>query len=312
MKKLSIIIVNYNVKEFVSNCLKSIFESKFESDYEVIVIDNASKDGSVEMILKKFPQVRLIPNKANYGFAKACNQGIAIAQGEYVFLINPDSEVESFTFDRIVGYMDSHPEVGIGGCFLYYPDGKIQSSFYKFTSLTNHLGRTLLLYSFLPKNYLTAPFFWDYFGPGESIERVCGGAMVVRRMALEEVGPFDESFFLYYEDEDLCYRMRQKRWKIAPIPGTKIIHYHNQSGKENTRQAIFSAYQSQFRFFRKYHSLPRVIIFRVIQFISALIRTAYWFFRLLVSANPEEIKQKFIAYLSILFCDFNYNKSLIP
>lgn len=308
---LSIIIVNWKVRELLGGCLNSIFSRLKGQEFEVIVVDNASEDGSVEMIKRKFPEVKLIINNENLGFAKACNQGIKIAQGKYLFFLNPDCQVTDNTYEKIIDFMESHPEVGVGGCYLYYPDGRTQTSFYRFTSLTTLLGRALLLYSFLPKNSLTAPFFFDCFMKNKSIERVCGGAMVVRREAFEEVGLFDESFFLYYEDEDLCYRMKQKGWKIAPIPNTKIIHHHNQSGKKNIRKAIFSGYQSQFLFYRKFHHHPKVMIFRMIQLVGVSIRSLFWFSKLMGGAKQEEAKEKFIAYLSILLSDFYYRKSLI-
>ncbi len=309
--ELSIIIVNWNVQELLKECLNSIFHNPGQYPLEVIVVDNASEDGSVEMIKRKFPEVKLIINNENCGFAKACNQGIKIAQGKYLFLLNPDSEVINSIYDQVVNFMESRPEVGVSGCYLYYPDRRIQTSFYKFTSLANLLGRALLLYSFLPRNALTGPLFSDYLRSNRSIGRVCGGAMVVRREAFEEVGLFDESFFLYYEDEDLCYRMRQKGWKIAPIPDTKIIHHHNQSGKKNIRNAIFSFYQSQFLFYRKFHSLSKLVIFRTIQLVGVSLRTLFWLFTLMVSTRPEEAKERFRGYLSLLLSDFSYTKSLI-
>ncbi len=309
--ELSIIIVSWKVRELLDWCLNSIFSHIKSPEFEIIVVDNASEDGSVEMIRRKFPQVKVITNNENYGFAKACNQGVRIARGKYLFFLNPDSAVTNNIYDQIINFMESHPQVGVGGCYLYYPDGRIQTSLYKFTSLTNNLGRALLLYSFLPKNNLTAPFFSDYFRPNELIERVCGGAMVVRRETFEEVGLFDESFFLYSEDEDLCYRMKQKGWKVAPIPDTKIIHHHDQSSKKNIRKAIFSSYQSQFLFYRKYHPLYKVIIFRSIQLVGVLIRSLFWFFKAMAGANQQADGQRFFGYLSLLFSDFYYRKSLI-
>lgn len=241
--RLSIIIVNWNVRELLDRCLNSIFSNLTSGEFELIIVDNASQDGSVEMIREKYPQVKLIINNENCGFAKACNQGIKIAQGKYLFFLNPDSQVTYNTYERITDFMESHPQVGTGGCYLYYSDRRIQTSFYRFTSLITVLGRSLLLYSFLPKNSLTAPLFSTYLRPKEQAEWVCGGAMVVRRQALENVGYFDETFFLFSEDEDLCYRMKQKGWKIALIPDTKVIHHHAQSAKKNTRNAIFDVAQ---------------------------------------------------------------------
>jgi GT2 family glycosyltransferase len=308
---LSIIIVNWNVKELLNRCLHSIFFHLKGQEFEVIVVDNASQDGSVEMIKQKFPQVKLIVNSENCGFAKACNQGVKRVHAKYLLFLNPDSEVTNNLYEQIINFMESHPEVGVGGCYLYYPDGRTQTSFYRFTSLMNHLGRAMLLYSFLPKNRLTSPFFSDYITENESIDSVCGGAMVVRQKAFEKEGLFDESFFLYCEDEDLCYRLRQQGWKIAPIPGTRIIHYHNQSSKKNIRKVTFSSYQSKLFLYSKFHPLHKVIIFRMIQLVGALMRSLFWFFKLATGEKQGVAKQKFLGYLSILLSDFHCRKSLL-
>jgi GT2 family glycosyltransferase len=308
---LSIVIVNYKVRGLLERCLSSISPCSRMHDCEVIVVDNASDDGSVEMVKEKFPQARLIVNSENRGFAKACNQGIAISGGRYLFFLNPDSELTPGTFERIVDFMESHPNVGIGGCHLYYPDGKSQSSFYRFTTLTNALARALLLSFFLPKNSLTAPLFSDYLGPDEPVQRVCGGAMVVRKEVLDQVGMFDESFFLYSEDEELCRRAAREGWGIAPIPHTRVIHHHDQSGKKNVRQAIYSSYRSQLLLYRKYHPLYKTVLLRLIQFTGLAVRSLYWFGSAQVKNDQEDAHQRFLGYWSLLLSDFNYRRSLV-
>jgi GT2 family glycosyltransferase len=307
---LSIIIVNWKVKDLLRECLRSIFSYPQERELEVIVIDNASGDGSDEMMRRKFPKAKLIANNENYGFAKACNQGIGIAQGRYLFFLNPDSELTPGVCKHIVDFMESRPDVGVGGCFLYYPNGTIQTSFYRFTSLANCFARASLLYFLLPRNRLTAPLFSDYLAAGENIDRVCGGAMVVRREVLNQIGGFDESFFLYSEDEELCYRAVKQGWKISSIPDTRVIHHHNQSSIKSTRAAILSSYRGQFLFYKKYHSLPKVIMFRLTQLLGVSIRSFFWFFKAIISTDERTAKQKFLGYLSVLLSDFQYRKSV--
>lgn len=309
--ELSIVIVNWKVKDLLWNCLDSIFAQKGPGYFEVIVVDNRSDDGSVEMIRREFPQVKLIRNESNVGFARACNQGIRVAEGRFIFILNPDTLVKSNTLRNIINFMESNPKVAIGGCYIYYPDGRIQTSFYRFTRLKNLLGRTLLLYSFLPKTRFTAPLFVDCLDSSKSVERVCGGAMVVRREAFEEVGLFDESFFLYYEDEDLCFRMKQKGWMVTSIPNTKIVHHHSQSAKKNEAQAIFSSYRSQFIFYKKFHPLHKVLVFRVVQMVGVSIRSLFWFLASVTCRDGEAAKQKFFGYLSVFLSNFNYTRTLI-
>jgi GT2 family glycosyltransferase len=308
---LSVIIVNWKVRRLLEKCLDSVFSCLEGHEFEVIVIDNASDDGSMEMVKEKFPQAKLIVNSENRGFAKACNQGILISEGRYLFFLNPDSELTPGTSERIVDFMESHPDVGIGGCYLYYPSGKNQRSFYRYTTLTNALAGALLLSFFLPKNSLTAPLFSDYLRPHEPVQRVCGGAMAVRREVLDLVGMFDESFFLYSEDEDLCYRAGRGGWRISPIPHTRIIHHHDQSGKKNIRQAVYSTYRSQLLLYRKHHPFYKTAIFRLIQLVGLCIRSLYWFFKSAAGADRESTQQRFLGYLSLLLSDFHYRRSFV-
>jgi len=308
---LSIIIVNYKSRDWLDRCLQSIARDVPPPGPEIIVIDNESGDGSVSMLKEKYPQVVLLENEENLGFAKACNQGAEIATGRYFFFLNPDSEITRGTRSRVVRFMDSHAEVGVGGCGLYYPDEKAQVFAYKFTRLSNLVGRALLLYSFLPRNRITAPLFRDYLRPGEPVEAVCGGAMVVRREAFEDVGSFDDSLFLYYEDEDLCYRMKQRGWGIVAIPDTRIIHHYDQSSKKNIRMAIFSCHRSHFLFYRKFHPLFKVVLFRAIQFLGFSIRSAFWLLKLASARREEPVKQRFLGYLSLLLSDFCYRRTLV-
>jgi GT2 family glycosyltransferase len=308
---LSVIIVNYKTKDFLDHCLESLLSSAPGTSSEIIVIDNDSQDGTREMMKQKYPQVTLIINHANYGFARACNQGIMASKGEYLFFLNPDTVIDSNTYDLILAFMKTQPRIGVAGCYLYSPDGRIQTSFYRFTSIPNQLGRALLLYTILPRIRITTPFFREYLREEYATEQVCGGAMVVRREAIEDVGLFDEAFFLYYEDEDLCYRMTQKGWKIASIPGTRIIHYHDQSSKKNIKKAIFSSYKSQFLFYNKYHTFLKILIFRIIQTFAVTVRSCFWFYKTMSGKNQREAKLKLIGYLSVLLSDFYYRRSLI-
>jgi GT2 family glycosyltransferase len=310
-QELSIIIVNWKVRDLLRDCLHSLFSDSPGADFEIIVVDNNSDDGSTEMVEREFPKVRLISNRANVGFGAACNQGIRVAQGGYLLILNPDTLVEPKSLLNAVEFMESHPKVGIGGCYLYYPDGRSQTSFYRFTTLASALGRAWLLCFFVPRNRLTAPLFLDYLSPRRPVQRVCGGAMVIRREVIEEVGAFDESFFLYSEEEDLCYRAARQGWRISPIPDTRVIHHHGQSGKKNIRLVTYSSYRSQLLFYQKHHPLYKTILLRLIQFTGLAIRSCYWLLREQVTSNQISAHQRFASYLSLLLSDFHYTRSLV-
>jgi len=312
--ELSIIIVNWNVRELLRECLNAIFLYSASQSYEVIVIDNASFDRSAEMIKKEFPQVKLIVNSDNSGFAKACNQGIKIAQGEYFFILNPDTVISSYTLKSIIAFMDFNPTVGVGGCYVYYPDGKPQRSFYKFPSLPNSFGRMFSLFRVLPRTALTNYFFDDYPNSRvpETVDRVLGGAMVLRGKALDEVGLFDEAYFMYAEEVDLCFRMKKKGWVVAPIPNTKIYHFHEQSSLQDIKTTTFHKLKSDFIFFETFYPFYQVVLFRFIQFLGAFFKSLFWLILYLFSSKNRHLSEsKLSGYIKTLLSNFNYSKSLI-
>ena len=312
--KLSLIIVSWKVKELLKNCLISVFRNPGQYPLEVIVVDNNSQDGSVEMIEKEFPQVRLIENRENIGFGRACNQGIRIAKARYIFILNPDTLIKPNTLQNIIDFMESNPEVSIGGCYIYYPDGNPQNSFYKFPTMCNYFSRMVSLFRILPRNKLTQKFFWEYLdnnvtGP---VDVVSGGAMVLRKEKVEEIGLFDETYFMYAEEIDLCYRARQKGWEISTIPNTKIIHYHQQSSLQNIRVTTFHNLRSDFLFFRKFYPAYKVILLRMIQFLGIIFRLLTWIgIYLFRSCKRTMAKEKAKGYLKLLLSNFDYSKSLL-
>jgi GT2 family glycosyltransferase len=312
-KELSIIIVSWKVKNLLKNCLDSIFSDTSEKKSEVIVVDNNSQDGSVEMIQSEFPQVSLISNQENVGFGKACNQAIRIAQGNYIFILNPDTIVKPDTLQNIVNFMDCNPKVGIGGCYVYYPNGTPQSSFYRFPTLLSYFSRMFSLFRILSRNRFTQKFFWEYednniAGP---IDRVLGGAMVLRKETLRQIGTFDEVYFMYAEELDLCYRAKQMGWKVSTIPNTEIVHYHQQSSLQNIRETTFHGFKSDFLFFKKFYPVYKLIIFRIMQFCGIFFRLLSWLGIYLYGTSKKTLaKEKLAGYLRLLFSNFDYSKSI--
>jgi len=311
MTMLSVIIVNWNVKELLKQCLDSIIREVLESDCEVIVVDNHSTDGSVEMVRVCFPQVKLITNKENIGYGRAANQAVQIAGGDLLFVLNPDTIVKGDTLLQIKEFMEQNPQVGVGGCFVYYPDGKPQDCFFRFPTLATCFSKSFSLFRVLPRTRYTASLFYSVSGrDGQMPESVSGSAMVIRKSAFEQVGGFDEDYFLYYEETDLCYRIRQKGWKIAAIPKTKVIHLLQQSASKNFSVSVFHAFRSEFLFFEKNYPKYRLPALRLLQLLGIILRTGYWFPCSLLSNNNSEALTKLKGYISLLLADFGYNKTL--
>jgi len=252
---LSIIIVSYNSEEFISKCLNSFSALNPDLDIEIIVVDNASQDASGDLIRKDFPGVRLISNSANLGYAKACNQGIKEAKGRYIFILNPDTELSRGSLEAIIRFMDENPRCGILGPKLLDKDGKIQFSCRAFPSYsTAFFNRYSLLTKIFPgsryaQRYLKASW------PHDSIQEtdwVSGAAMLIRRDCLGQIGNFDERFFMYCEDIDMCQRARENGWQVFYYPYVEFTHFIAGSVKNTSHLTIIWHHQSIWRYYKKY------------------------------------------------------------
>ena len=254
---ISIIIINYNVKEFLQNLLNSISKASLNIASEIIIVDNASDDGSVEWIKEKFPSAQLISNKKNLGFGKANNQALKIAKGKYNILINPDTIVREDTFDNLIRFFEENLEVGLAGCKILNPDGSLQlacrrsfpgpwTSFCKVTGLSN----------LFPNSKLFASYNLTYLSEDKTyeVDAISGSFMMMRKEVYDKVGGFDEEFFMYGEDLDLCYRIQKSGYKVFYVHTTQIIHYKGESTKRSSLDETKMFYEAMHLFVKKHLS----------------------------------------------------------
>jgi GT2 family glycosyltransferase len=254
---LSVIIVNYNVKHFVEQCLHSVINASKNCKLEIFVVDNNSVDGSVELIREKFPNVTLIANKDNVGFSKANNQAIRIAKGRYVVLLNPDTVVEEDTFEKTIAFMDSHPEAGglgvkmLDGKGNFLPESKRglptpSVAFYKIFGLS----------ALFPKSKVFGKYHLGFLDKEQTheVDVLSGAFMLMRKETLDKVGLLDEEFFMYGEDIDLSYRIVLGGYKNYYFAGTRIIHYKGESTKKSSINYVFVFYKAMVIFARKHFS----------------------------------------------------------
>lgn len=223
---VSIIIVNWNTRDIVRDCLKSVYERTHGIDYEVIVVDNASADGSTDMVKEEFPQTILIANFDNRGFAAANNQGMKIAKGRYVLLLNPDTIILDGAIQKSVSYADGHPDIGVLGCQVWLNEDQIQRTCFSFPSVYGLILQLLGLPRLLPRS---RAFGWIDYGRWDrttpmDVDVVSGMFMLVRRQAIEQVGLMDEDYFVYAEETDWCHRIKKAGWRCAFTPDARIIH----------------------------------------------------------------------------------------
>ncbi|MFO7947042.1 MAG: glycosyltransferase family 2 protein [Armatimonadota bacterium] len=252
--RLAVIIVSWNVCEDLKTCLGSIFENNPGEDYQVIVIDNNSTDGSVQMVQEQFPQVTLIENETNAGFAAANNQGLRYADTEYYLLLNPDTIVPEGAFRMLLDFAEQHPEAGAVGPRQVYPDGTLQYSCRRFPTITAAMFRHTIFGRLFPRAaspqwYLMAD--WDHAEPRE-VDWVSGAAMLIRHEALEDVGYLDESFFWGSEDVDYCFRMHKAGWNVMYTPEPVIIHAIGKSTDQVVIPTIIRTHRGMHRLYSKH------------------------------------------------------------
>jgi GT2 family glycosyltransferase len=219
--------LSWNAKSFLLECIESILRQSATGPLEVIVVDNASSDGSPEAVRDKYPAVKLICNAGNDGFAKGNNIGIRASSGDYLFLINSDVVVSEGCFEKLVRYMDSHPGAGMLGPRILGADGKVQRTCMGFPSLSNTLFRAVALDKLFPHSRLFGDFFLTFwsFDDTRPVDVVNGCFWVLRRSAMNDVGLLDERFFMYGEDVDWCKRFAQKGWKVVFVADAEALHY---------------------------------------------------------------------------------------
>ena len=272
--KLSVIIVNYNVSAFLEQALTSAVKAMRGVDGEIFVVDNHSVDNSVAMVKAKFPQVNLIENQENVGFAKANNQAIRISSGEYVLLLNPDTLVEEDTFEKCLRFMDETPDCGglgvkmVDGQGRFLPESKRgipypKSSFYKLFGLSK----------LFPKSQKFGAYHATYIGEDETheVEVLSGAFMMMRKSVLDQVGLLDEDYFMYGEDIDLSYRILKGGYKNYYFPQTRIIHYKGESTKKGSLNYVYVFYKAMQIFARKHFSANNAKVFNI------AIDAAIWF-----------------------------------
>jgi len=274
--ELSIIIVNWNTRELLAQCLTSIYAHPLNCEFEIWVVDNASSDRSAQMVRERFSSVRLIENRENVGFARANNQAIRESMGRYVLLLNSDTQVCGNGLTLLVEFMESHPRIGITGAKLLNPDGSFQSSYANFPTLISELMNAAGLSRWVRGLHNPSCEPADSTQP-HSVDWVSGACLIVRRKAIEEVGLLDEEYFMYGEEMDWCYRMNQHGWRVSLMPEVQVIHLVGQSSKLIGHEKLVWLARSHLRFMIKYRGMVLGQAFALVWFIASVAKTILWF-----------------------------------
>ncbi len=312
--KLSVVIVNYNVKYFLEQCLHSVYKAGNEIDMEIFVVDNNSVDESVSMLKEKFPDVKIIANKVNKGFSTANNQAIKICKGKYVLLLNPDTVVEHDTFKKVIEFMDEHPDAGglgvkmIDGNGNFLPESKrgLPSplvAFYKIFGLAR----------LFPKSKIFGKYHLSYLDKEiiHKVDILSGAFMLLRKEALNKTGFLDESFFMYGEDIDLSYRLTKSGYNNYYFPETRIIHYKGESTKKSSVNYVFTFYNAMVIFAKKHFSQKNAKLFSFLIHFAIYFRASLAILsRFLHKAFPP-FCDAVLLFFGILFIQSYWGKNVI-
>jgi len=261
---LSICTPTLQAKDVLRECLRSI-DAHTHCAFEIIVVDNASRDGTIEMLRDEFPAVRVIVNATNVGFARAINQALRVSRGRYALLLNNDTVILPDALDRLVEFADAHPDAGIVTPKVLNRDGTLQKQCRRsFATPWDLFCYFSGLSTLFPKSPLFARYLVTYRDENEThaVDAVSGSCMLIRRAVLEQIGLLDERFFAYQEDADYCFRAKQAGWQIYYYPGAQIIHYASQGGSRiNAYRSIYEWHKSYFLYYRKNLAARYVFLF---------------------------------------------------
>jgi len=287
MLELSIIIVNYNAEDLLLNCIKSIYECENSITFEIIVIDNNSKDNSRKSICAKFSQIKWIQNDTNLGFAAANNQGIEASQGKYCMLLNNDTLISDYALERLVKFIDNDETIGAVGPRILNTDGSLQLSCRRgLPNLMNSVGYFSKIYKVFPNNKALGSYTMSYISDSIShqVEALSGAAMVIRKEILCKLNGLDENFFMHFEDIDLCLRIGNLGYKLFYVHNSKIVHLKGQSSKLRSKKVIEDYNASLKYYYKKNYEKKK-------SFLSNILVYIFIWLRKILSITVYNIKQ---------------------
>jgi GT2 family glycosyltransferase len=305
---VSVCIVSWNTRDLLYECIKSIKEKTTGINYEIIIVDNASSDGSTDMVLEKCPDCKLIASKRNLGFARGNNRAVQEASGKYILYLNPDTELITNAVYGMFSYLEKNNDVGAIGCRLVDADGKILNPCAgTFPTPFNTINSLLFLNRIFKKSVLFSARELDYWNHEDSrhVDCISGACMMVRKQIIDEIEGFDENIFMYAEDLDICFRILRSGWKIYYLSEEVIAHYEGASSKKKGKYfSTLRQKESDLYFFKKNYGYVKAILYKSAICIGAIFRIfviifAYPIYLLCVS-KKKNIKEIFIENFKIL------------
>ena len=267
---VAFVLVGWNIRDLLLQCLASIKHTVTEVSYEIIYVDNGSVEGTVETICREYPEVRVISNPVNRGFAAGNNQGIEASSARYLVILNTDTILKEAAIANAVAYMDEHPDVGCCGGELLNEDETRQNTIHNDPTLATELLNKSLLAILSPNKY---PSKRQAYTEPVDVDACLGAYLVVRREVLDNVGPLDEGYFFYFEETDWCTRMRAAGWRVVFLPSSKIYHLQGKTVTAYRRECKVEYYRSRYRYFRKHRGRLKLGILATMLFLRLVFNT---------------------------------------
>lgn len=291
---MSVVLVCWNNKDYLGPCLESLYRSRLGISFDVVVVDNGSTDGSLEMLRERFPEVGLIPNDRNVGLAKASNQGIRSTRARYVLLLNNDTVVNGPSLEALVRFLDETPEAAAAGGRLVNPDGSLQASYSDFSSL----GQEFLIATRLGE--LLQPGYPAHKDDQQirSVDWLSSACLLLRRKALEQVGTLDEEYFIYGDEADLQFRLKRAGWKVYFLPGVSTIHYGGRSMDRWRRRRM--VYRGKLLFFKKNYGRSATAALQLLLTALTFAKLAIWSFAFLLPTYKERAQKEVRSNIEVI------------
>jgi len=291
---LSIVLVCWNNKEYLDPCLKSLYETGMKNSFDVIVVDNGSTDGSQQMLAEKYPDVKIIQNVENVGLGKASNQGIEVTKGRYVLLLNNDTIVNGSAFDAMVDFLNENPKAGAVGGKIFNPDGTVQTCYNYFSTFQEEF----LIATRLGK--LIRPGYPAIVNADEikSVDWITSACLMVRRSALDAVGLLDENYFIYGDEADLQYRIKEAGWKIYYLPQATIIHYGGRSMTRWPRRRM--VYRGKMLFYKKNYGPVRAFLLRLMLAFLSIMKLGMWSLIFIIPAKRDMANKELLSNIDVV------------
>ena len=273
---LSIIISNYNTKDFLAVCLDSIASHLKNVSYEIIVVDDASGDGSSDIIEKNYPQIILLRNKMNMGYSKSYNRGTKAAKGKYILHLNSDTTFSKpFDFSLLIKYLEIYPDIGILGVKIIKDNGKLDLPCKRsFPTLVNVFFQSTGLAFLFPQNKIFGNYYLSYLTENKIHEVDClmGAFMLIKKEVIDEIGYIDERFYMYGEDIDFCYRAKKRGWKIVYYPKVSITHHHGGTTRQKGISSLWLFHYAMYQYYQKHFASTSFLLINLITYLAILLR----------------------------------------